>query len=123
MQIHVKQTKLVNLEQENAGAPSHTSGKFRLKSIHQYISTNRTIFSSDCDLYSRKMGSEKKVAPDSKRAWIILVSLIFSLFASGGLQMSFGTIFAALIREFGESKSKTGNVYNEILIYSSMQHK
>ena len=55
------------------------------------------------------MRSEKKVVPDSKRAWIILVTLAFSICASGGLKMSFGTILGALVREFGESKSKTGN--------------
>jgi hypothetical protein len=63
------------------------------------------------------MGNEKKVLPDSKRAWMTLATLIFSLFASGGLQMSFGTILGALVREFGESKSTTGKVYTMIFEY------
>ena len=59
------------------------------------------------------MGGEK-IVPDSKRAWITLATLLLSLVASGGLNLSFGTILGALIREFGESKSKTGNPHSKI---------
>ena len=54
------------------------------------------------------MGVGKKIETDSKRAWVVLATLVLSLFASGGLQMSFGTILGAFVEEFGESKSKTG---------------
>jgi hypothetical protein len=55
------------------------------------------------------MGGEK-IVPDSKRAWLTLATFLLSLFATGGLRLSFGTILGTLIREFGESKSKTGKV-------------
>ncbi|XP_028408308.1 monocarboxylate transporter 4-like [Dendronephthya gigantea] len=65
------------------------------------------------------MGSKKKIVPDSRRAWMTLCAVIFSLFASGGLQMSFGTILGALVREFGESKSKTAWVGTLATFFSS----
>ena len=42
---------------------------------------------------------------------MILLTLTFTLSASSGLHMSFGTILGALLREFDESKSKAGNHY------------
>ena len=56
------------------------------------------------------MENGKRIEKDSKRAWVVLGTLVLSLFASGGLQMSFGTILGALVQEFGESKSKTGTL-------------
>lgn len=70
-----------------------------------YSQKNFSFYRAPC---IASMGSEKKIVPDSRRAWMTLCTVIFSLFASGGLQMSFGTILGALVQEFGESKSKTG---------------
>ena len=54
------------------------------------------------------MTKESATLVDSKRSWFILAVVSLSLFGVGGLQLSFGTILAALVHEFNESKSKTG---------------
>ena len=53
------------------------------------------------------MGKDKPLV-DSRRSWFLLAVAFLSLFGVGGLQMSFGTILTALVREYGEAKSKTG---------------
>lgn len=59
---------------------------------------------------SQMANSKEKISPDSKRAWLMLAIIAFSVFSNSGLQLSFGTILGALVNEFGESKSKTGNL-------------
>lgn len=54
------------------------------------------------------MSKDGEQTVDSKRSWFTLAFAFLSLFGVGGLQLSFGTILAALVEEFGESKSKTG---------------
>ena len=67
-----------------------------------------------CLIFLSTMGeTAKEESPksvDSKRSWFILAIAFLSLFGVGGLQMSFGTILAHLVKQFDESKSKTGKM-------------
>ena len=69
--------------------------------------------SQSCLIFSTMGETAKEESPksvDSKRSWFILAVAFLSLFGVGGLQMSFGTILAHLVKQFDESKSKTGKM-------------